>query len=105
MIKCCENCYWKFKKCESKNDWCAYEKNKLENQICDKHSNECSCCFDDKAEYKYKDKYYCSKCLLEEFGVEEYTETHYMLDGEYLGSEDDISEVIENLYEDIEMIE
>lgn len=105
MIKCCENCYWKFKKCEPKNDWCAYEKNKLENKTCDKHNYECSSCNDEIAEYKYNDKYYCSKCLLEEFGVEEYTETHYMLDGEYLGSEDDISEVIENLYEDIEMIE
>lgn len=62
----------------------------------------CEC--EDKAEYKYNGKYYCSGCLLNEFDVEESTTTHYQLHGEYLGSDDDLEEVMLNLDEGIESI-
>lgn len=94
MCKNCDNCYWNYK--ENKGDWCGFKEVVPKERVCDKHDYECISC-SDQAEYKYKGDALCSNCLLEELGVETYTVTHYTLNDEYLGSDDDISEVINNI--------
>ena len=95
MDKKCDNCYWE----GFKDMFCAYEKNKPNESICNKHSFECEC--GSIAEYEFEGKYYCSDCLLKEFEVQESTTTHYYLNGEHIGSDDDLSEVIYKLDENI----
>lgn len=94
MCKNCNDCYWNFQ--NKKSHWCAFKEVAPKDEVCDKHDYECISC-GEQAEYKYKEDYLCSNCLLEELGVETYTETHYTLDGEYLGSDDDIFSVIDNI--------
>nr|WP_312985793.1 hypothetical protein [Clostridioides sp.] len=89
MDKSCDNCYWRdckeecFKKLEPKNK-------------CEEHNYECSYC-NSKAEYISDDEFYCTGCLIQSFSLEESTETHYSLDGTYLGSDDDMDEVINGI--------
>ena len=47
----------------------------------------------------------CTNCLLKEFEVEESTITHYYVRGEYIGSDEDMDEVILNLDDDIEELD
>lgn len=98
--KSCENCYWKF---YDDSKWCSYNDEKPKQKCCSNHSFECEC--GDIAKYKYKDKRYCSECILGEFEIEECKTTEYYLDGEYLGNSDDIDEDIENIDDDIKPIE
>lgn len=100
MSKSCDNCYWR----PYLDDWCVYKINEPQECICNEHAYVCCEC-DDKSEYKYKDKYYCLDCLLKEFDVEEYTTTHYHIDGRPLGSDEDMSEVIENLDGNIKILD
>lgn len=70
---------------------------------------KCDRCESDYAEEYFKDKYtnevVCLDCLLD--GCETSTTTHYIIDGTYLGSDDDINEVIENIcdYTSFEKVE
>ena len=60
---------------------------------------ECKKCGTSKNEthfYKYFNELYCFDCLLEEMGIETYTEIHYSLDNEYLGDDDDIIDVLKD---------
>lgn len=95
MNKNCSDCYFKSKTL----DECYLGYDTQQSKDCDYFRPECKCGCD--ADYLYDDTYYCKECLLKEFGVETYTVEHYMLDGEYLGDEDDLDEVIENLSEKI----
>ncbi|AQW26221.1 hypothetical protein [Clostridium perfringens] len=101
MKNSCDKCYWKF---ELDKDHCAKRVKEPAEKMCESYLGPCSEC-NGKSEYKYKGKYYCPKCIIENFGVEEYTTTYYYLDGEELGTDDDINEVIRNLCDDIEEIE
>jgi reverse gyrase len=101
MDKNCSNCYWE----GYKDMFCIYEKEKPVEETCNKHSYMCIECDSEIASYKYKGKYYCQDCLLKQFNIEDYTVTHYMRDGEYLGSDEDIDQVINNLCEEIEEID
>lgn len=70
---------------------------------------KCERCESDYADNYFKNKYtneiICLDCLLED--CEHSTTTHYSLDGNYLGSDDDIQEVIESIcdYTSFEEIE
>ncbi|EDT26111.1 hypothetical protein ACV3P9_14875 [Clostridium perfringens] len=97
MKKSCENCYFM-----PKDGICFFEKDLKEN-ICENYTEICEC--GSQAEYKYKGKYYCTDCLLKKFEIEEYTTTEYYMNGDYLGNDDDMSEVIRNLNEDIEELD
>lgn len=48
--------------------------------------------------YKYRDEIYCLDCLLEIIGFGSYTETHYTKDGEYVASDGDIVDVLQEDY-------
>ena len=101
MLKDCDNCYWR----GYKNSWCVHERNKPIANTCEMHSFTCVKCDDDISEYKFKGEYVCTNCLLKEFEVEESTITHYYVRGEYIGSDEDMDEVILNLDDDIEELD
>lgn len=67
---------------------------------------KCKICGSDYAENYFKSKYsdeiICEECLLEIDGMTTNTETHYFLDGEYMGSDNEKSELIENICESTE---
>ena len=64
---------------------------------------KCNRCGSDYSESYYKDKYsdeiICEECLLELDGITTEEETHYFLDGYYLGTDNNYSELIENICE------
>lgn len=99
-MKNCSNCYWEGYTLMH----CIYCKEKPIEGTCSKHSYMCVECDMEEASHKYKEKRYCQDCLLKQFEVEEYTVTHYMQDGEYLGSSDDTDEVINRLSNKIEKL-
>lgn len=99
-MKNCDNCYWK----NYKDKFCFDKEYKPVENVCDKHSFLCEKCDSSDAEYKYKGVHYCSECIINAFGVEESTVTHYYHDGEYLGNDEDFNEVISNLNIDIEFL-
>ena len=104
----CNRCYWKhsykndcLQDCEINSDGC-----KEFNQKCDK----CDC---DIAGFKYKGKYLCFDCLLEELDTDTGTVKEYYIDGECIGNDSDIASVtdhilrtyeVEELKEDLENI-
>ena len=67
---------------------------------------KCKICGSDSAENYFKSKYsdeiICEECLLEIDGMTTNTETHYFLDGEYMGSDNEKIELIENICESTE---
>ena len=73
--------------------YCSYQEVKPRENTCNKHRFKCNIC-GDCANYIFNDRYYCLDCLLNKFNCESSTTTHYFLDGEYLGSDDDIDKVI-----------
>lgn len=101
MCKSCDNCYWK----HYTDMWCLYNPNKPKKNICENHHYICCECESDKSEYKYNEKYYCIDCLLKKFEVEAWTQTHYSIRGEYLGSDEDMDEVIQSLDSGIEELD
>lgn len=79
--------------------------------------DKCDRCFEvyqwmktDEDLYKYEDKLYCWECLEQELNDDDIlstnTMTYYNLCGDYIGSENDIEEVIETIVDslDIEVI-
>ena len=88
-----------------KDVWCIKKHEQPKENICDEYNGICCECDNEQAEYEYNDKIYCNECLLKEFNVTSATETHYYCDGEYLESEDDMTEVISNLDRNIKEIE
>lgn len=100
MLKTCDNCYWK----GYKNKWCFYQEKMPKEYICNEHNFICQRCDSTDADYNFKGEYVCSECLLKEFEVEESTTTHYYLQGEYIGSDDDMDEVILNLDDSIKRL-
>lgn len=66
----------------------------MEDRFCEK-------CDIEFAEYEYCGKGLCSGCLVEELEedeeIESYTTTNYILNGEYMGNEEDIQELIDKL--------
>lgn len=100
MTKNCDNCCWRLKY-DSK--FCMMEEVSPKENICDLYHSECDKC-GNRAEYSFNEKHYCGDCLLSEFEVEQSSVTHYYHGGEYIGSDEDMDEVINNLDEDIEEI-
>lgn len=94
-MKNCKNCYWYFK------DKCLKEIEPPIDKDCEKHDHYCTAC-NSVADYKQGYLYYCQDCFLEVNGVKSFTVTHYTWDGEYMGNEDDIHEVIECVIENID---
>lgn len=101
MERSCSNCYFKHR---YSDDWCWMNASKPVKDICDNHSFTCKKCEMDIGTYKYDGNVYCIDCLLKEFNVEESVTTNYYHNGEYIGSDEDMSEVIGNLDCDIEDI-
>lgn len=99
-MKSCDNCYFR----GYKDMFCINKTEKPKESICDGHSYICVKC-DDIAGFEYKDKQYCEDCLLKEFEVESYTITHYTMNGEYLGCDDNMCEVISNISKDIKELD
>lgn len=91
MDKSCNNCYWHS---AIDGDECI-KKLKPEERECEGHSYECEC--GNEAEYISDNEFYCTDCLIQSFSLDESTETHYSLDGTYLGSNDDMDEVIDGI--------
>ena len=62
---------------------------------------KCNICGSDYADNYFKDEYsdeiICEECLLEIDGITTSTETHYFLDGQYMGSDFNNSELLENI--------
>lgn len=62
---------------------------------------KCNICGSDYADNYFKDEYsdeiICEECLLEIDGITTSTETHYLLDGQYMGSDFNNSELLENI--------
>ncbi len=62
---------------------------------------KCNICESDYADNYFKDEYsdeiICEECLLEIDGITTSTETHYLLDGQYMGSDFNNSELLENI--------
>ena len=62
---------------------------------------KCDRCGCDYAEsyykYEYSDEIICEDCLLEIDGITTSTTTQYFLDGEYMGSSDEIDELYETI--------
>lgn len=95
MNKSCNDCYFKSKDL----DIHCFNYDNQPDKVCDYFTPECECGYE--GDYLYNDTYYCKQCILKEFGVETYTVEHYMLNGEYLGDDNDLDEVIENLSSNI----
>lgn len=94
----CDNCHFLYHSNLNEVYFCAKHKANKEKpkEVCEYHGlscHKCSC----EAEFIYNDDMYCLGCLLEENDVEECTTTSYYVDGEYLGADDDMDEVLENL--------
>lgn len=102
MKKNCKNCYWLIE--EKDLDRCIYNNQLLDKGACENHKYKCMYC-ENQAEYKIKDAYMCFDCLADEFELETYQVTHYEFNGENIGSDEDISEVINNIHKDIEELE
>lgn len=98
MERTCDNCYFLCHNCYDDTYFCANHKKDKEkpSKVCDYHGYTCNKC-KSEAGFMYNDEAYCLDCLLKENDVEECTTTSYYVDGEYLGSDDDIDEVLENL--------
>lgn len=62
---------------------------------------KCNICGSNYADNYFKDEYsdeiICEECLLEIDGITTSTETHYLLDGQYIGSDFNNSELLENI--------
>ena len=106
----CRKCYWlSFGK-----KLCIYQhdlKNESECLLCDDFSYQCSECDTEQGLYKYKGKVLCEDCLLNELNhevqIEKVSTYEYFLNGEYIGSDNDMDEVIDTLVDefDIEVLE
>ena len=79
MKKECSNCYY---------GQICQDYQEEDSQVCDRFTYECETCADE-AVVLYKDKPLCRDCLVDKLGIETWTVTHYMLDGEYLGNDGD----------------
>jgi hypothetical protein len=102
MLKSCENCSHN----NNRNEWeCVFKTKKPEKNICHLHSFKCCGCNGHGSDYLFKEKYFCCACLLEELGVQEGPANHYYLQGRYIGTEDDIEDVIPNLDDGIESLD
>ena len=101
-MKNCENCYWYHR------EECFKRVTPPIQGDCEEYGYECSSCNLTLAHYKQGDLYYCQDCFLGANDIETFTVTHYTWDGEYMGSEDNIDEVIEyvidNLDEEVEIL-
>lgn len=66
----------------------------MEDRFCEK-------CDYELAEYEYKGQGFCSNCLLEELQEEKEIDVYcvetYYLNGEYIGDDNDLGDVIEKL--------
>ena len=62
---------------------------------------KCKICGSDYSEHYYKNKYddeiICEECLLEIDGITTSTTTHYFLDSEYMGTDEDMNELVEKI--------
>lgn len=65
----------------------------------------CMRCGTDYSDGFYKDEYsdeiICEDCLLESDGITTDTITYYYIDGEFIGDDSDIQEVIDNICDNI----
>lgn len=66
---------------------------------------KCNRCDSEDSEYYYKDEYsdeiICEDCLLESDMITTDTVTSYYLDGEYIGNDNDIDEVVNCICDNI----
>lgn len=93
--KKCSNCYF------IRRGTCLLNETPILCKCFERVCDECT----EKAEYSYEGLSYCTDCMLEHFDVEETKITHYYHDGMYLGSSEELDDVIKNLSEEIKEIE
>ena len=101
-MKSCENCYFKSLTDES----CII--GRKYGDVCSQYVGRCFECECDEARYIHHDLMYCRDCLFKELGIEEYPAVvHYYKDGEYLGNNEDDTdlEILQNVYRTIKEIE
>lgn len=101
MSKSCLTCYFKY----PDPDGCTWGEKCFGKEICDKYSRICYGCHKNQADYKYKGVYYCADCILGQFDIEEERTTKYYLRDRYLGDDNDIDNVINNINEGIKRLE
>ena len=106
----CRECYW----LSYNKKLCIYQhdlNNKEECSECIDFSYNCSECKTEQGLYKYTGKVLCEDCLLNELNhevqIEKVTTYEYFLNGEYIGSDNNMNEVIDILVDefDIEVLE
>lgn len=103
----CDNCTYLYKNKREDTYFCAKHRVSKEKptKVCSLHDYNCEMLYcDNEAHYIYDDEIYCFDCLMKKFDVEKEVTVSYYRDGEYLGTDNDCDAVIENLYEDIEII-
>ncbi|MBI6052334.1 hypothetical protein [Clostridium perfringens] len=98
MEKSCLTCFFKYP------GGCTWSERSFGKEICDKYIRECCKCHKSQADYKFKGQYYCIDCVLSFFDIEEERTTKYYLKDRYLGDDNNIEKVIDNLNEDIRKI-
>lgn len=95
MCKSCKNCFW-----ESEIEghvWCAFQEQKPLENYCNKYDCKCEGCSVDIATLEHEGKKLCYDCLVHELELDTYTETHFYTGGVYLGTDEDMKEVYNNL--------
>ena len=92
MNRQCKECYWL-----SYNNKECIQLHDLNDENCCDFTHQCCNCDTEHAEYKYKGEMYCIHCLFDKLEVDTHTTEHYYIDGDYIGSDDDIDNVIDNL--------
>ena len=92
-MKTCDNCYWK----GWVDKFCGYATERPEEDTCEEHKPLCETCKTTSADYKLGSQYYCSACAIKETVTECIQVTHYYYDGEHIGTDDDIDDVIDRI--------
>lgn len=64
MEKSCSNCFWKYSLFYP--GYCVFSDEEVKEKICEKHKYDKWCNCGKLATEKYKDKYYCGDCLVQE---------------------------------------
>ena len=104
-MKTCDNCFWRLR--YGKYTFCYFHKDK-QDTVCKEHKHYCDSCKIEKAKFEQYGLHYCTDCLLEANEVQVFEVKHYILDGECIGDEYNMDEVIDAVIDncvDINIIE
>lgn len=112
--KQCNTCYWKENNTDS-NRHCGFQDEIPITKYCEEYNRKCEHCswefqgkqrYNNIAEFKYKNDYYCENCMSDKLGIEKRectTYDYYDVHGNYLGNSNDIN--LENILLDCSFVE